>query len=432
VVVGGGVAGLALAERMLRGDEGGLSLRLLERAGSVGGLARTFEHDGYLFDVGPHRFHTCDREVLDYVEDVLEGRCLTIPRASSVYLAGSYHTWPLTLRTVLSLPLGVLAPSFLDLFRVRRGEVESFADHVIQRYGPNLYRFFFSGYTRKFTGLEADRLHSDWAEAGVNRAVIDKRVKADSLLSLLGGLLLPRPVSTSFIYPADGGMQTFSDILAGRIRSMGGEVRTRCAASGVRTEDGAVRGVITEDGDLLEADEVYWSAPLSLLYPEAGLRFINTVLYCIGLAAPQGNDYQWCYFGGEDICFSRTTVPANFSDAAVPEGRDSITVEMTCSEEDEVWRDPESRVARLLSDLQRVGALDPSDVLFVRPIRICQTYPVYDLGYRSRLERVRPPEGLHLLGRCGSFWYNNMDHSIAQALAMAGGGDTRRDFWNEP
>ena len=431
VVVGAGVAGLTLAERLLSGNDGDMSVQVLERGSRPGGLARTFRHGDYLFDVGPHRFHTLDTKVLEYVEEVLEGRSITIPRASSVYLLGRYHTWPLTLATVLRLPLRVLAPSFLDLFRVRGGDVSSFADYIRNRYGPNLYSFFFSGYTRKFTGLDAEELHSDWAEAGVNRAVIDKRVKADSLLSLLGGLLLPKPVSTSFIYPSEGGIQLFSDILARRIESMGGEVRTCCAATGVRQEGGRVTGVRLPGGETLEADEVYWSAPVSLLYPDSGLRFINTVLYCVGLAEPAGNDYQWCYFGQEDVAFSRTTVPSNFSPDAVPAGRDSITAEVTCRSDSSVWQNPESMTSRVVADLERVGAADPARVEFVKPLHIAETYPVYDLGYRRSLEGLDLPRGLHLLGRCGSFWYNNMDHSIAQAMTMAGGGETRRDFWTE-
>jgi protoporphyrinogen oxidase len=431
VVVGAGVAGLTLAERLLSSRGSQISLQILERGSRPGGLARTFAFGDYLFDVGPHRFHTMDGAVLEYVRDVLEGRSITIPRASSVYLLGRYHTWPLTLGTVLRLPLRVLLPSFLDLFRRSGGEVGSFADHIRNRYGPNLYSFFFSGYTRKFTGLDAEELHSDWAEAGVNRAVIDRRVRADSLLSLLGGLLIPRPVSTSFIYPSDGGIQTFSDILAHRISSMGGALRTCSPAAGILEENGRAGGVRLEDGEEIEADEVYWSAPLSVLYPEAGLRFINTVLYCVGLSRPQGNQYQWCYFGQEDISFSRTTVPSNFSASSVPAGRGSITAEVTCSPDCPVWRDPDSLSGRILADLERVEALEPGCVEFVHPLRIAQTYPMYDLGYRRRLETLRPPEGLHLLGRCGSFWYNNMDHSIAQAMAMAGGGETRRDFWTE-
>ncbi len=432
VVVGGGVAGLTLAERLLEREGDGVSLVLLERGSRVGGLARTFQHGDFLFDIGPHRFHTVDGKVLEYVEDVLDGRRITIPRASSVYLLGRYNTWPLTLGTVLGLPLRVLASSFLDLFRRGGGEVRSFADHIRTRYGPNLYNFFFSGYTRKFTGLDAEDLHSDWAEAGVNRAVIDKRVRADSLVSLLAGLLLPKPVSTSFIYPSEGGIQLFSDLLAGRIKSRGGLLRTCCPAAGILQDGDRVRGVRLEDGEALEADEVYWSAPLPVLYPDSGLEFINTVLYCVGLAEPQGNDYQWCYFGQEDISFSRTTIPSNFSSATVPPGGDSITAELTCSSNSETWRRPEEMTDRVVADLERVGAVDPGSVEFVEPLRIAETYPLYDLEYRSRLQMLIPPEGLFLLGRCGSFWYNNMDHSIGQAMAMAEGEETRRDFWAEP
>ena len=51
------------------------------------------------------------------------------------------------------------------------------------------------------------------------------------------------------------------------------------------------------------------------------------------------------------------------------------------------------------------------------------TYPIYKLNYMQELTRnlrelSRYPN-LLLSGRCGRFWYNNMDHSIGQGLSMA-------------
>lgn len=70
------------------------------------------------------------------------------------------------------------------------------------------------------------------------------------------------------------------------------------------------------------------------------------------------------------------------------------------------------------------------DVEFVDWRLVRETYPVYDRTYRERLASVAPPENLTLLGRCGSFWYNNMDHSISQALAFSRGERHERDFWS--
>lgn len=59
--------------------------------------------------------------------------------------------------------------------------------------------------------------------------------------------------------------------------------------------------------------------------------------------------------------------------------------------------------------------------LHVEPVR--NTYPIYKLNYPAELARTLRHLGryrnLLLAGRCGRFWYNNMDHSIGQGLTMA-------------
>lgn len=430
VIVGAGVCGLTIAERITADPAGGTAT-VIEREEAPGGLARTFSIEGFDFDIGPHRFHTVNPQVDHYLREILEDSYIEILRKSSVFMAGRYRNWPLTAASLLGLPVPVLWRSFIDLFRKSGGDdPHSFADFIRSRYGENLYDFFFRGYTRKFTGIPAEELHLDWAQAGVNRAVIDKRVKADSLFSLLKGMLLPKPVATSFYYPSRGGIQTFCDIQASKVRDRGGKVLTGKSVAGIMEESGKVVGVILEDGSAIEADRVFWTAPLTILYPETGLEFINTLIACVALERPNPvNDYQWCYFGQEDIVFSRLTVPRHFRDDCTPQGRDSLVAEITCSPSSPEWKDPCILDARLREDLARTGAADPGNILFVEWRRIPETYPVYTLDYRQALSSVTGIEGLHLMGRCGSFWYNNMDHSISQALACVEGTPFERDFW---
>ncbi|MDM7992124.1 MAG: FAD-dependent oxidoreductase [Candidatus Fermentibacter sp.] len=428
IVVGAGVAGLTLAERLCAG--GGCEVTVLEGEESPGGLARTFTREGFRFDIGPHRFHTSDTAVQSYLLEILGSEITAIPRASSVYIAGRYQDWPLSLGGVTKLPFSMLLPSALDLFRVgTRGTPASFADHIIARYGRNLYRHFFRGYTRKFTGLDGSELHTDWAAAGVDRAVIDRKVKADSLLSLARSLVFPSPVTTSFIYPESGGIQRFPDLLAERIEASGGTIRLSTRVAGLLEDGGAVRGVRLSDGSEVEGSEVFWSAPVTEAFPGLELHFIDTIVYNVALRARTENAYQWCYFGEPGICFSRLSIPRNFSEAMVPRGADSLVAEVTCPPGDPLWDSPSSMIQRLMEDLGRVGAAAPEDILFISPEKVRRSYPVYTLDYKERLAAIRPPAGLRLLGRCGTFWYNNMDHSISQGLAMASGGDVPREFW---
>lgn len=430
VVVGAGVAGLTLAERLLSAgcdDE----IVLVEREESPGGLARTFSAGGFHFDIGPHRFHTADPVVDTYLKHILGTRYITIPRKSSVFMAGRYRNWPLSLASLVGLPAGVLMGSLADMLkRKNSGEVNSFADFIRSRYGDTLYGFFFRGYTKKFAGMDPEEMHPDWAEAGVNRAVIDKRVKADTLFSLFIGMLAPKPVHTSFYYPSEGGIQSFCDMQSSMVQRAGGALMTGIPAEGIVQDGGAVKGVTMGGGGVLEADRIFWSAPVSLIQPEAGFSFIHTLVANIGLKSVNpANDYQWCYFGQEDLCFSRTTIPRHFRANTVPRGADSICAEITVTDED-LKKGVEGIQTALIPQLESVGALRENQVEFVDWKLVRETYPIYDTNYRERLSNLELPKNLTLLGRCGSFWYNNMDHSISQALAFSKGERYERDFWS--
>jgi protoporphyrinogen oxidase len=60
VIVGGGPAGLTAAYALMKA---GVAAVVLEKEGQVGGHARTLERDGFLFDIGGHRFFTKIPEV---------------------------------------------------------------------------------------------------------------------------------------------------------------------------------------------------------------------------------------------------------------------------------------------------------------------------------------------------------------------------------
>ena len=79
----------------------------------------------------------------------------------------------------------------------------------------------------------------------------------------------------------------------------------------------------------------------------------------------------------------------------------------------------------------RVGAR----VLEGHVVRIRRCYPVYASGYRQHLDPVvdyvRRFQGLSVIGRYGSFKYNNQDHSILMGLLAAENilENKRHDLW---
>jgi protoporphyrinogen oxidase len=449
-VVGAGVAGLTLAHQLVHD---GFEVTVLEAQHDVGGLGRSWhypgEHGDFHFDVGPHRFHTENPRVAAFVSRILGAAALEIPRRSGVRMFGRFHEWPLRPGILLAMPFSTMARAAVDLVRRERLEGESFEADIVNTYGRTLYELFFKPYTEKFLCCSPAALHRDWGRAGVNRAVIDRRAQSDSLWSLLTHTLLPRPVQTTFLYAAQG-VGAFAERLTAGIRAAGGRVLLNRRVDGIERRAGRIVG-LRAGGELFPTDNVVWTAPITLANELLGIEgvsldYLSTIFYNLEIAAPAKLDFQWTYYGGDEI-FSRISTPTAFAPSMSPPGRSGLCVEVTCREGDERWQHPERCTRAVVDDLVRTGTIDSAgQVARIHIERVPFTYPIYRLEYLRQLARNLRELGrwqnLLLAGRCGRFWYNNMDHSIGQALTMADrirNGQmlahidaADREFWAEP
>src|ERR1700738_2232830 len=82
VIIGGGPAGLTASYEL---SKHGVPAVVLEADQIVGGLSRTVNYKGYLFDIGGHRFFTKWQEVEQIWHEILNGKFLARPRLSRIY-----------------------------------------------------------------------------------------------------------------------------------------------------------------------------------------------------------------------------------------------------------------------------------------------------------------------------------------------------------
>ncbi len=214
IIVGAGLAGLTAADLL---SSAGIMVEVYEEQPFLGGLASTYYQDDLFADAGPHRFHTSDESVMSYIKSVLGEDYYTIRRFSGVRAFNSYHNWPLTINSLFRLPLGIMLKSGIDLFFRPKIKDQSFRSYVINKYGKTLYKYFFKGYTEKFIKLDPKYVHADWAKGGIDRAIIDKRIKMNNLFDIARRMLFPSLAKTEFIYPKGGGIDMFSRRLGERV-----------------------------------------------------------------------------------------------------------------------------------------------------------------------------------------------------------------------
>jgi len=427
VIVGAGVTGLVCAHLLA---QAGVRVVVVECLDDVGGLARSFRyHDEFVFDCGPHRFDVTNPSIGNYVRDILGDRSTDFPRKSEVYFKGKYYGWPIKPQNLFQLPPKIAGKAFIDLAinGFREYADNNFESYILRQYGPTLFQHFFAGYSYKFLGLHPRETHSDWAKVGINRAIIDDNAQMQNLFQLLKSTLLQvNKKPQRFLYPR-GGMQEAWDEVETRIRNLKGEIHTGIPAR-MEAEDGYVHSVHI-GSHTIEPSHVVWTGPITQACSQLGvakpsLEYLGLLLYNVMVKEEAPRDYQWCYYGAKDLLINRVSTPRFLSPDTVPKGTTGYCCEVTCMVNDDRWQHGENLTDWVIEDLMRVGMLSKrSQVIDVQIERLPHSYPIYHVDYPQQLDIARKGlskfKNLTLAGRTGLFWYNNMDHSIENAMQLS-------------
>jgi protoporphyrinogen oxidase len=428
-VVGAGPAGLTLAYRLL---QAGQRVVMVERDARAGGLAKSYDYGGHIFDTGPKRFHTDDAIVQAFIREA--GEMETIGRSTLVHFSGRYFNWPLNSSEMLKLPIATSIRVAIDLLR-DKGELDpqSFRDFIRAQYGDTLYELFFRPYTQKFLHWDPSDLHSDWASTGINRTVIDKRVKANSLFDIVRALALPGKIETEFLYPSSGGFGGFFDRLLALCQQSGSFELITSDTIAALEERGETLHARTRGGRELVFETLVWSGNVKdigrlVSDDEYDVSYLNTVFFNVICREESvgKNRAQWIYVSRGDSLVSRITCMREFTPRNNPAGYYNFICEVTDSQaEPRYMLQPERFTDAVLDEMVEMDFLrDRRGVEAVHTNPALDTYPIYHRRYRTGFGSVvgavrKFSRRIHLLGRSGAYWYNNSDHSIRMAIDLS-------------
>lgn len=424
VIIGGGVAGLTAAFKLLENKK---KVTLIEIEKRCGGLGKSFIYNKNIFDIGPHRFFSLNHSVINFVKNILSNEFIEISRNASVHFSGKYLSWPFNFIDFFRLPLKISSSSMIDLFfnlYKKKSSHISFEDYLVSRYGKTIYNNFFKDYTEKFLGLKSESVDKKWADLSIERALIDPKIKMADLFDIIVQSFKLND-KTKFIYPLKGGIGRFSDILVNLILQKKGKIITETKPVKLKILKNKIQGLELSKYGYIKCDKLLWSAPITdlieLLKEKTSLYFRSTVLLNLIVSGEPALRYQWCYFGEKDVVFSRVSIPSFFSPFNSQEGVFGLCVEITCDKNEQIKIEPLKK--RVIEDLYKTKFLSKKNrVLSIHFEKIDNSYPVYKKGFESEKQKcinmISTLKNVYLLGRCGLFWYNNMDQSIEHSMKL--------------
>lgn len=435
LVLGGGISGLALAEKL---KDSGLKILILEKDSAAGGLSRTAAAGEFKFDLGGHRLYFSKPEVKTWTENLLKGRVLLRPkRSSAVFTGGRLLKYPPTFLN------GLLYAAPLLFSKGRRTRAHqppaTLKDWLEDRLGPRVHDRYFRDYTKKVWGLGTDELSPLWAERRIGGGFNLRSI----LVELFGGRLSSKENAGTFLYPEKG----IGELPAALIESAGPSMTLLTGAEPLEFtfKNGRPDGLaFTAGGERHHVDFRLAASTIPLnslfgLFPEntvkraGGIRYRSLVVLFAALKRRARLAQHWIYFHDNDAAFSRACELANWSPVFAPGGWLPMTFEFFCDKGDAVWNMSKEELAVLALSSpamkELAGAFEPGELAVER---LTHAYPLLYAGSEAPLAGAKAAlsgfKNLLLCGRTGSHAYMDTEECLLDAWDAA---DRTGKFLNE-
>lgn len=435
IILGAGLSGLSCGIALARD---GHEVHIIEKETEVGGLARSYRIDGYTFDYGPHLLF--GPKVLPLLDDLTpELTLIPIKRASEkIYFRNRYFKFPFDPKDLLVQMEPAKIPGvFFDLIlknifkKSNESQVNNVEDWVIHSVGKRIYNYMsFGGYIKNLYGIPATEVSKDW---GMQKLKFLARWGNMNPFQLaMKALSEEKSLKKQVVNYPQSGIDHLPIQLADRFIRLGGKISFGSKATSVEQQRDSilVHFQNNREEEKRVGDFLISTIPITNLLKITGpppskeilrlvdsLRYRALLLLMICIQKEKALDYQCIYFTESRFTFRRITEFKNLDISMAPQTKTSLCVEITCFENDEIFRkDTGTIFGNVIEQLENCGFIKENEVESYSLLRIPYAYPVYGIHYNKALdELLNYLSGLDKLisiGRQGLFSYNTMSNSI--------------------
>ena len=436
-ILGAGPAGLSAAYHL--GSTGspykGNSI-LIEKEDRVGGLARSKEIEGFVFDYAGHIFFTQDKYAFKLFKKLLKDNINFRNRDAWVYSKNIYTRYPFQANTY-GLPKDVIMECIIGLIDATlrqaqdngNGKVpEHFEDWMGATFGKGIVKHFMKPYNQKVWAFPLNKMTYEW---------IADRVMMPDVNEVIEGAVESRKVefgpNSKFAYPLKGGSQAFADSFIPHLKKTEILLNSEVVGIDIKEKVITIRQSPVRNKKEIGYEKVISSLPLPLLIslcnkvPKAVKRAAEelefTSVYCVnlGINHPEITEKTWIYYPEKDIAFQRLFVQSNASPYVVPKGKSSITAEISYSKFKRIGK--EGLIEKVIDDLLRIKFIQKaSDIVVSDLLDIKYGYIIFERERKRKVDIIHKflrENNIIPVGRFGEWEYYNMDHSILSGKRAA-------------
>jgi protoporphyrinogen oxidase len=413
LVIGAGPAGLAFASQL------GPRAVVLEAGDRPGGLCRSIEFDGGVFDIGGHSFHTPYPEIAGFVHSLMNGAMVSQPRDAQVWHAGERISYPFQHHFEQLGNAAVVADCrghAADPVAVAQSA--NFEEWIECRFGAGIARHFMLPYNRKLWGRDLKTMGCGWVSERVatDREEQDGAARRQPLLK-----------DSTVSYPASGGFGEIFAALAARCHRI--ELGEKAVAV-----DALRKTVATASGRTWKWKRLVNTAPLTVFLKmldgcDAGILRMAEALEAVSLKVllllvkSDGRKVpQRIYAAGNEVLAHKIAFNNTSSPVPMAGGRHAIMCEVSYSPYKPAPAG-DVPIATTLGWLRNNGFVSAdAGLVGAQIVDVEYGYPVPTPGLEDRVAAIKAALGeigIDTIGQFGAWQYANSDECIRQGLALA-------------
>jgi len=421
IILGAGLAGLSAAWHL---RERGIEAAVFEKENTAGGLCRSKQVDGFVFDYDGHLLHFRNSYALELVKKLLKGNLVRHERSAWISNFGLFSRYPFQ-ANLRALPKPVASECLWGFIRATDSRANSSQDNFLKWihtvFGKGIARHFMVPYNKKFWTVPLGRMACPWT---------DKFIPQFGLSEVVNGFFGSGNghlgYNAFFWYPEKGGIIQLPLALEKQI----GEISKNCRVSGInlRKKEVTIKGRGKERFDTLiltiplpELIKIIKPLPARILDSFNRLRWNSIFNLNLGVEGPCQEGKHWIYFPRPETSFFRAGFFHNFSSNTAPPGRSSLYTEVSYSKNKPVNRDRLAK--RILNDLYRTGILNKDNkVAALDANDLKYGYPIYDRYYpraTAAIKKFLASNNVITCGRYGSWQYMSMEDALLDGKAAA-------------
>ena len=388
--------------------EKGFDVTIIEKNSNSGGLCRSWNHNGFILDTGPHIFHTPETELKDFwktnFKDLLiEGKfyCKNVQGKRF----DKFYDYPFSKEALNNFEPKIKKKIKNELSKCKnlekRFKAKNYKEYIDSFVGPTLRKMFFEKYPKKIWGVDTSKMTPDWAP---------NRIKfRDKILPFY---------HEEYVAVGKYGTGSIYDRIRDNITKLGGKFKFNETVIALEQKDKKIIQITTtkKKYKINENEIVISTLPINItakfLGKKNNLKFrgVCSVYLFYDQKSILPKKIHWLYFDSEHTLFNRITENKKLSKFVAPKNKSFLTAEITYSLGDKFSKKKRERViAQVIKDLSKTNLVDNDKLIDATINYEPFVYPVQFADYKSETYFIKSFiesfDNLYSVGAGGEFNY---------------------------